>query len=249
MHANKVEAYGPGYSAPVLTFMRQRTAETHAGFFLPRLKPGWRLLDAGCGPGTITLGLGRHVAPGSVAAVDIEDSQFEASSRQAHAEGLKIEFQKASVMELPFPDSSFDAVFSHALFEHVPDARAALAEMRRVLKPGGLIGIRAGDLGGMLVDSASEAPAQALKAYIAAQNNSSKDSNVGRKLGRLLRETGFAVETMSASYEVISDQIQEIGPLMASQFVTQNSCSLAERDEDTSLFVALAWCEAIGRAG
>ena len=59
----QTDEYAPGYSAPMLRFMAHHSAEVHAGFFLPHLKPGWCLLDAGCGPWTITLGLARAVAP------------------------------------------------------------------------------------------------------------------------------------------------------------------------------------------
>ncbi len=59
----QTDTYTPGYSAPVLSFMGQRTAERHAALFLPHLRPGWRVLDAGCGPGTITLGLAQKAAP------------------------------------------------------------------------------------------------------------------------------------------------------------------------------------------
>jgi SAM-dependent methyltransferase len=154
--------YRPGYSAPVLSLMAERSAETHAEFFLPQLRPGFKALDAGCGPGTITLGLARRVAPGHVIGIDVEDSQFEKAREQAESEGLNVEFRKTSVYELPFEDHSFDAVFSHALLEHLVEPGAALVELRRVLKPGGWIGVRAGDMGGILVDAASDVPAQAL---------------------------------------------------------------------------------------
>ena len=117
--------YTPGYGAAIVNFMSQRTAETHAGFFLPQLEPGWRVLDAGCGPGTITLGLARKVAPGQVIGIDIEDSRFSDGQKQAQREGLDLEFRRASVYELPFQDGSFDAAFSHALLEHLSDPGAA----------------------------------------------------------------------------------------------------------------------------
>jgi ubiquinone/menaquinone biosynthesis C-methylase UbiE len=241
-------AYTPGYSAQILSFMEQRTADAHAGFFLPQLTSGWSVLDAGCGPGTITLGLARRVAPGQVTGIDVEDSQFAKSREQVEREGLNVEFRKGSVYQLPFQDECFDAVFSHAFLEHLSDPPAALAELRRVLKPGGLIGIRAGDMGGILVDSESEAPAQGLATYLANRERNSGDPYVGRKLGRLLRNAGFTVQRVTASYDVITESLLKIGSSLAAQFATPTSCSLQDKASDDSLFVALAWCEAIGRA-
>jgi ubiquinone/menaquinone biosynthesis C-methylase UbiE len=230
-------------------FMAQHTAETHAGFFLPELQSGWRLLDAGCGPGTITLGLARKVSPGQIFGIDLEESQFEHAREQAQHEGLNLELRKASVYELPFEDGFFDAVYSHALLEDLSDPAAAIAELRRVLKPGGLIGVRASDLGGLLLDAASEGPAQALTAYLASRKENSKDPNMGRKLGRFLRGGGFRVLKQTASYEVITEFIQKIGPFLAQQFMSPAYCDLdGGSGNDSLFFVALAWCEAIGRA-
>jgi ubiquinone/menaquinone biosynthesis C-methylase UbiE len=230
----------------MLEFMARHSAETQAGFFLPHLKAGMDLLDAGCGPGSITLGLARAVAPGKVIGIDIEDSQFEQARATVEREELNVEFRKASVYELPFAAQQFDAVFSHAVLESLSDPAAALAEFRRVLKPGGVIGLRAGDLGGLLLDADSEGPAQAFAAYLAQQKQSAKDPNVGRKLARLLRKSGFAVDKVTASYEVVSDVIMK---LLASQFALPGSfCKLQDRTEVSSVFVALAWCEATGHA-
>ena len=245
----RTDQYTPGYSAPMVLLMAQRSAESHAGFFLPRLQPGWSVLDAGCGPGTITLGLARAVAPGCVIGIDVEGAQFEQARATARREGLNVELREASVYELPFEDSRFDAIFSHALLEHLTDPQIAIAEFRRVLKPGGLIGLRAGDLGGLLIDADSEGPAQAFAGYIAQQRQDAKDPNVGRKLARLLRKGGFRVDRMNASYEVISDLLAKIGPSLAAQFAAPGSfCSLGQSLDLSSLFVALAWCEATGQA-
>jgi ubiquinone/menaquinone biosynthesis C-methylase UbiE len=239
-------SYTPGYSVPVLTFMEQRTAESHAGFFLPQLLPGWRVLDAGCGPGTITIGLARKVSPGPVIGIDIEESQFAKAREQAEQEGLNIEFQTANISHLPFGDGYFDAVFSHAVLQHLTDPDAALTELRRVLKPGGLIGVRAGDMGGTLVDSEGEEAAQGLAAYLAKSEKGGGDPYIGRKLGRLLRKAGFMVEGVSASYEVITETLRQIGPSLAAQFAVAEKERGSDAENDLP-FVALAWCEAIGR--
>jgi ubiquinone/menaquinone biosynthesis C-methylase UbiE len=182
--------YRPGYSALVMEFKRQHTAETHASFFLPQLQAGWRLLDAGCGPGTITLGLARAVAPGEVIGIDIEDTQFDVARDDARRQGLNVKFQKASVSALPFPDASFDAVFCHALLEHLIDVRPAIAELRRVLKPGGVIGLRGGDIGGLLLDSVPLGTAEAFAANLS-------NPRLGRQLGHLLHQAGITVRKMT----------------------------------------------------
>src|ERR1700758_2136264 len=105
------DPYTPGYSQPVVKFMARRSAETHAGFFLPELKPGWRLLDAGYGPGTITLGFAHKIAPGQVVGIDVEGCRVAAASNEAARDGLNLEFQTASVYALPFQNQSFDVVF------------------------------------------------------------------------------------------------------------------------------------------
>lgn len=245
----RIDEYTPGYSAPMVQFMAQRTAQTHASFFLPHLKPGWHVLDAGCGPGTITLGLARRSHPGNVVGIDVEDSQFGQASATAQLEGLNVEFRKGSVYELPFEDRTFDAVFSHAVLEHLGDPAAAIAEFRRVLKPGGLIGLRSGDLGGLLIDADSDGPAQAFASYLTQQKEGDKDPNVGRKLARLMRYAGFSVDKMTASYEVISDLLMKLGPSLAEQFTSPGSfCKLQDKSDIPTLFVALAWCEATGYA-
>jgi len=245
----RTDEYTPGYSSPMLEFMARHSAEVEAAFFLPQLKPGTDLLDAGCGPGSITLGLARAVSPGRVIGIEIEDSQFERARETAEHDGLNVEFRKANVYELPFANQQFDAVFSHAVLESLNDPVAALAEFRRVLKPGGVIGLRAGDLGGLLIDAESEGPAQAFAAYLAQQKTSAKDPNVGRKLARLMRRAGFAVDKVTASYEVISDFLAKIGPAFAEQFTAAGSqCNLEDRPQDNAIFVALAWYEAMGHA-
>jgi ubiquinone/menaquinone biosynthesis C-methylase UbiE len=241
--------YSLGYSDAVLGFMSQRTAATHAAFFTHYLQPGWRVLDAGCGPGTITLGLARAVRPGHVTGVDLEDSQFAGAREEAEREALKVDFQKASIYGLPFENESFDAVFSHAVFTHLTDPAAALIELHRVLKPGGLIGLRAGDIGGTLIDASSEAPEQAFRTYIEQKIGTGKDPNVGRKLGRLLRRAGFDVQKHTASYEIIGDGTLAAARRLARVFMAQGPVTASDPDVDESLFVALAWCEAIGRRG
>ena len=114
--------------------MALRTASQEAAFFLPSLRPGIRVLDLGCGPGSITLGLAEAVAPGEVVGVDFQPSQVAQAQALGAARGLmNVRFEVADVYRLPFPDGSFDAAFAHVVLMHLREPVRALAEMRRVL--------------------------------------------------------------------------------------------------------------------
>ena len=69
-----------------------------------------RLLDVGCGPGSITLGLAEAVAPGEVVGVDLQPAQVEQARALAAERGVaNVRFEVASAYALPFPDAAFDA--------------------------------------------------------------------------------------------------------------------------------------------
>ncbi len=138
--------YTHGHHDSVLRSHRWRTAENSAGYLLPRLQPGWSLLDVGCGPGTITRDLARRVAPGPVVGVDAAaEVVAEARSLMAGDADVALSFEVGSVLELAFDAATFDAVHAHQLLQHVGDPVAALTEMRRVCRPGGLVAARDSD--------------------------------------------------------------------------------------------------------
>src|SRR5262245_8098238 len=83
--------------------LEQRSAAREAAFFLPDIRPGMRLLDLGCGPGTITLGLGTHVAPGEVIGVDFQPSVIERARTLAAQRGIpNAGFEVGDIYHLPF---------------------------------------------------------------------------------------------------------------------------------------------------
>lgn len=139
--SNAQATYVLGYEPSFLRMLRMRSARVHAQHLLPHLKPGMQVLDAGCGPGSISVGLAEVVGPGgTVTGVDFEPSQVDEASAAARDAGVtNARFQQADVTALPFPDETFDAVHMCALMCHVPDHRTALRELFRVLKPGGVV--------------------------------------------------------------------------------------------------------------
>ena len=132
-----------GYEEWTREWMAQRTATRDLAFLLPHLSPGMSIIDCGCGPGSITVGLAEIVAPGQVIGLDIEPRQLEAAQRLATERATpNVRFEPGSVYELPFPDATFDVAVAHFVLEHVSDPLRALREIRRVLRPGGLAAIK-----------------------------------------------------------------------------------------------------------
>jgi SAM-dependent methyltransferase len=196
------ESYTPGYGPSAVAMMAGRNAETHVGFALPHLRPGMSLLDCGCGPGSITLGLARWVAPGAVVGVDVSGGQVGAAREAALRAGVgNVDFLAAEAEALPFASASFDAVFAHALLEHLPRPDRALCELRRVLRSGGLVAVASPDWGGFLVAPPDDRLDRALALYQRLQTERGGNVRLGRRLGVLLEDAGFERIQLTARYE------------------------------------------------
>ena len=136
-------SYTMGYSAGYVQTLSRRSAATHAAHLLPHLKSGLRVLDFGCGPGTISVGLAKAVEPGELHGIDPEESQVDmARAAAATGEQDNATFHVGDVADLPFEDDWFDIAHCHAVLGHIPETQTALAEVKRVLKPGGIISSR-----------------------------------------------------------------------------------------------------------
>ena len=108
---------------------------------------GKKCLDAGCGSGRYSVAMALHGAA-SVTAVDVSDTGLAEASRRA-SEFPSITFQKASVLDLPFEDSTFDFVWSAGVIHHTSDFDKALSELTRVLKPRGKLFLLVYGAGGL----------------------------------------------------------------------------------------------------
>ncbi|MBW4649842.1 MAG: methyltransferase domain-containing protein [Kastovskya adunca ATA6-11-RM4] len=263
-----VEKYIPGYSSNATSFMAKRNVDSHAAFFKPYLQPGMKLLDCGCGSGTITLGFAKIIAPSTAIGTDIESSQVGLAWENAQSQGISnVEFREGSVYELPFSDRAFDAAFSHAVFEHLQSPLKALQELFRVLKPGGVLGLRSPDWGGFLIAPSNPELDRAITYYKLLQEKNGGNPYVGRHLRALLREAGFTDIKASGSYECYED-LSTIAEYLALRIESSDTVDLAVQKGWTdaeSLGVmsqalrkwsqhpdglfAQAWCEVVGRKG
>jgi SAM-dependent methyltransferase len=228
------ETYTHGYHATSKQ-MSLRTAETHASFFLPFLKSGLRILDCGCGPGTITVGLARAVAPGAATGIDIAPSEISQARMNAERQGVtNVRFDVASAYELPFPDQSFDAVFSHAMLEHVGEPRRALGEIRRVLKPGGVIGLRDSILRGHVWHPADPVIDAAFDIWLKVWRHNGGDPDIGLEQPAMLSGAGFEVFSSSAAYDIdFHDGMGwSIGPLLLQSSFVETAIGQGWADYD-----------------
>jgi len=138
--------YTHGHHESVLRSHRWRTAENSAAYLLPHLSSGAAVLDVGCGPGTITADLATLVTPARVTALELTDTALDLARAEIARRGLtNVDFAAGDVHALDFPDDTFDVVHAHQVLQHVADPVAALREMRRVTRPGGVVAVRDGD--------------------------------------------------------------------------------------------------------
>jgi ubiquinone/menaquinone biosynthesis C-methylase UbiE len=103
------------------------------------LQPHHRVLDVGCGTGTLAVIVTRRHPELDYTGIDPDPKALARAARKASRAGLTPQFEQGFGDALPYPDATFDRVFSSLMFHHVPRAEkpAVLTEIRRVLKPGG----------------------------------------------------------------------------------------------------------------
>ena len=191
-----------GYDTPgVQQTYVERDASVAADFLLPHLQPGMKLLDCGCGPGTITLGLAQVVAPGSATGIDIESGMVEQAKNFATERNVaNVQFQAADITDLPFENDSFDAGFSSAVLEHLGEPVKALREILRVVKPGAVVGVLSTDWAEPMISPANAHVSRFFEIFEAGFNDYGGSLNRGRHLRSMMREAGFNVTEFSASY-------------------------------------------------
>lgn len=178
-----------------------RTAAQQAAFVLPYLHPGMNLLDIGCGPGTITTGLARVVAPGSVIGIDLDSKHIEeAKSLAAEQSVTNINFQQGDALSLSFEDDTFDAVFENNVFTHLNrKSPKAAGEIFRIVKPGGFFAARDADVDYVVWGNINNAIKQIDLLFKAWHKSRGSDITLGKRLPSILREAGFINTIKSVS--------------------------------------------------
>jgi SAM-dependent methyltransferase len=150
------------------------------------------VFDCGCGTGALTLELAAAVAPGPVLGVDLDPAQIGvARSLAAERHAANVRFEVGNADALPLLDATRDAVFAHTVLQHLRDPLPALREMHRVLKPGGIIGVRDDDWGGFVQEPGSPLLQLGLSLILQVWAANGGHPFFGRRHRALLGEAGF----------------------------------------------------------
>ncbi len=250
-------------------YVAAREVRTFLPFLVPHLRPGLDVLDAGCGVGSIALDVAPLVAPGRVVGIDVDVVQIEAARRSAAERGIdNADFRTGSLVGMPFEDASFDVVYANAVLMYLRDQVAALAEMRRVLRPDGLAAVSDDDVGTMVMTPESPDLRLGPELFQRAVAHEGGNSTYSRHLRALMLEAGFTrTQGFATAPEVYGDAestrwfaevaIGVLGaPSMAQVVVDEGWASRDELDrvlaalrdwgERKDAFAAWLYCGAIG---
>jgi ubiquinone/menaquinone biosynthesis C-methylase UbiE len=192
--------YLHGHHDSVLRSHRWRTAENSAGYLLPRLAPGAQVLDIGCGPGTITIGLAARVGEGRVVGIDLAGAVLADARAEAERHGQRnVSFEVGDVYQPAFADHTFDVVHAHQVLRHLADPVAAVAQMRRVCRPGGVVAARDSDYAGMFWFPEDPELGEWQDLYRRVARALGGEPDAGRRMLHWARAAGFEDIEVSAS--------------------------------------------------
>lgn len=199
-------AYTHGYGSAVLTSHRERTAENSAAYLLPHLEPGQRLLDVGSGAGTITADLARIVGPQNLVALEVSEDAADLTRAELQRQGIQgAQVLVGDAQALDLADDSFDVVHAHQVLQHLPRPVAALAEFRRVARPGGIVAVRDSDYEGFRWFPEVPGIERWLELYLRAARANGGTPDAGRRLLAWAHEAGFEEIDPRASTRLYAD--------------------------------------------
>lgn len=223
---SQVTSYIQGHDANTLASHKSRSAAAQADYLIPHVQSTDRILDVGCGPGTITCDFASLASKGHVIGVDYSDHVIEQARSEAKTRGLaNVDFQTGTAHELPFNDDTFDVVHCHAVLVHLPRAAAAIKEMRRVCKPGGYVAAREPDWDTTVMHPHDPRLERWLEVYTKLKSSEGAEIRTGRHLAQWAAEAGFEPSKIQLSCNVLqysgTEQVRWWGELYAKRMKTE----------------------------
>jgi ubiquinone/menaquinone biosynthesis C-methylase UbiE len=154
--------------------------------------PGCTVLEAGCAVGAQTVILAGRNPDAAFTSIDISAESLAQAERSVRAAGhTNVEFGRADIFDLPFPDEAFDHVFVCFVLEHLPNPADALVALMRVLRKGGSITVIEGDHGSAYFHPDSADAHRAIQCLIDLQRQAGGDGLIGRRVYPLLARAGY----------------------------------------------------------
>ncbi|MFI0351988.1 methyltransferase domain-containing protein [Actinomadura sp. 9N407] len=195
----------------------------HAGTAFPA---GSRVLEAGCGIGAQTVHLVRSSPGARLVAVDVSGTSLAQARARVEAEspGADVEWHRADLLDPPFADGTFDHLFVCFVLEHLRDPQAALAALRRVLRPGGTITVIEGDHGSAFFHPDSAYARATIAHQVWLQSAAGGDALIGRRLQPLLAAAGYEEVTVRPR-TVYADRTR---PALAEGFIRNTFTAMVE---------------------
>ncbi|KAL2832539.1 S-adenosyl-L-methionine-dependent methyltransferase [Aspergillus cavernicola] len=190
--------YTTNHAPSVLKTHSWRTAQNSASYLLPHIKPSMKILDIGCGPGSITVDFASLIPSGHVTGIEYVPDPLNDARELATSRGISnIDFQVGDIHSLDFADESFDIVHVHQVLQHIRDPVKALQEMKRVAKPGGIVAVR--ESASMTWYPENKAITSWLDLTMKMGKANGGNPHPGRYIHVWAREAGFALDKIQRS--------------------------------------------------
>jgi SAM-dependent methyltransferase len=184
-HATQAEAQ---YHSPEMVRQRAHLRAQLA------LAPGHRVLDIGCGPGILAKEMASEVGPhGEIVGIDVSESMLALAGQRCGIEG-GVRLRPGRAEAIPFGDQEFDAAIAVQVYEYVPDIERALAELFRVLRPGGRAVILDTDWDSLVWHTGNRAR---MRDILDRWDGHLADPRLPERLGYLLARAGFTEESLT----------------------------------------------------
>ena len=242
-----------------LTAMEPVQRYKRESYRLAGARPGARILDVGCGAGDDVRALGALVgSTGLVTGIDSSATMIAEAQRRAEGHGLPVEFRVGDIYALDYPDASVDGCRADRVFQHLEDRPAALAELVRVLRPGGCVVVTDPDWETLIVDLPDR---ELIRKVFRFRCDGYRAGWSGRQTPRLMREQGLSAITVFPVTPTITDfafadqiflfrqyaaKAQEAGALTPDELATWLRL-LDEADRAGTFFSAFTFFTVAGR--